>query len=267
MSLIGAGSSSSILAGATLYDGVPINLLANTNDLSVDPDTFSLLSLTSVAAVNLTGLAHSQTKRVVLLSNDGAFNITLVNGSVLSTADHRFNLGGSNIVLAPGDVVALLCQTRASGWVLLFSSTSPTAGAGTVESVSITVPDDFTASVATPTTTPAITITHGVVLPTVLAAGETDNLNPGGPFPVSIDRVDFDTTAGVATITGMVLGQNGQRIIARNIGANNVTFKNQNASSTAANRFSGAADLTLLAGGAAMMVYYAGSVNRWVLVP
>jgi hypothetical protein len=267
MSIIGKGSS--ILSGATLYDGVPVALTGNTNNLTVNPDTFSLLLLLPLVALSLTGIKHSQSNRVIVVANIGKVNITLKNASGSSDPDAQMNLGGADIVLAPNAVVVLLSLTRAAGWVLISTSTSPTApgGTGTVTAVSAVVPDDFTVNVATPTTTPAITITHGVVLPTVLAAGATNNLNPGGPFPVSIDRVDFDTTAGDANVTGLVAGQDGQRIIARNIGANNLTLNNEDAGSAAANRFSGASDLILTAGGAATLVYYAGSVAKWVLVP
>lgn len=100
------------------------------------------------------------------------------------------------------------------------------------------------------------------------AAGAANNVNPGGGFPTSIGRVDVDTTAGDGNWTGMLAGTDGQIVIIRNAaGTNNLTLNSQNAGSTAANRFAAASDFTLPAGAAIWAIYYAGSVNRWVIVP
>ena len=99
------------------------------------------------------------------------------------------------------------------------------------------------------------------------AAGATNNANPGSGFPALLGRIDVDTTAGNANWTGLLAGVDGQIVIIRNTGANNLVLNNQNASSTAANRFSAAADFTLVPGDAVWVVYYGGSVNRWVIVP
>lgn len=102
----------------------------------------------------------------------------------------------------------------------------------------------------------------------VSPAGAQNNVNPGSGFPAAIGRIDADTSAGDANWTGMLAGVDGQIVIIRNAtGANNLTLNSENAGSTAANRFTAAADMTLPPGGAIWAIYYAGSVNRWVLVP
>jgi len=102
----------------------------------------------------------------------------------------------------------------------------------------------------------------------VSPAGAQNNVNPGSGFPAAIGRIDVDTSAGDTNWTGMLAGVDGQIVIIRNAtGANNLTLNSESAGSTAANRFTAAADFTLPAGGAIWAIYYAGSVNRWVLVP
>ncbi|MGH9780198.1 MAG: hypothetical protein ACRD33_00130 [Candidatus Acidiferrales bacterium] len=238
MSIYGAGSSSSSIAGATVYDGVPVNLIANTNDLSIDPDEFSMIALRSIAAVNLTGLAHAQTSRVVIVSNVGAFNITLVNESGSSEADHQFNLGGANIILAPGDSVGLICLLRTAGWQLLFSSIATGSGGGGG-------------------------VTFGTYLEYAAAAGETDNTDPAG-FGPGVGRLDVDTTAGAATFTGLIAGADGQGLIISNIGANLLTLDALSGSSLAANQFRAPGNIALIENQSQLFVYYAGSVNKWV---
>ncbi len=102
----------------------------------------------------------------------------------------------------------------------------------------------------------------------VSPAGAQNNVNPGSGFPLLLGRIDVDTSAGDANWTGLLAGVDGQIVLIRNAaGANNLTLNSQNASSTAANRFAGSGDFVLPAGGAIWVIYYAGSVNRWVIVP
>jgi len=100
----------------------------------------------------------------------------------------------------------------------------------------------------------------------VLAAGANNNIAPATPY----GRVDLDSSAGVANVTGMLAGTDGQVSTIRNKpGGNEVTLNNTNAGSAAANQFSGPGgnDVDLPAGTAIGAVYYGGTIKQWVLIP
>ena len=105
----------------------------------------------------------------------------------------------------------------------------------------------------------------GSYLSYALASGTTNDLDPGGGWPTGIGRLDLDTSAGAATITGLVAGSDAQIVIISNIGANTLTLAALNAGSSAANRFRYVADIALAQYDAVLAVYYGGTVNKWVL--
>ena len=107
--------------------------------------------------------------------------------------------------------------------------------------------------------------TLGTYVAVVLDAGANNNVNPAAGWPNGYGRVDFDTSAGVANVTGLLAGSDGQMILARNIGVNNLTLNNQNAGSLAANQFIYVNDLVLPQYASALLVYYGGSINAWVI--
>jgi hypothetical protein len=117
--------------------------------------------------------------------------------------------------------------------------------------------------------------TGGKLATVVLAAGETDNLNPGSGWPTGYGRLDLNAAAGAANLTGLKAATDGQQILIRNLpgSGNNITLNNQNASSLAANRFQGLnlaspnADVILAPGSGILLMYYGGSLNYWVMVP
>lgn len=99
-----------------------------------------------------------------------------------------------------------------------------------------------------------------------LAAGATNNLNPGiGWPPSSGSRLDLDTSAGAATVTGLVAANDGIIVLIRNTGANTLTLASANAGSSAANQFLFVADLELAQYGSAWAVYYGQGIDRWIL--
>jgi len=63
-------------------------------------------------------------------------------------------------------------------------------------------------------------------------------------------------------ITGLLAGSAGEYKIIFNVGANNIVLKHEDAGSTAANRFSLNADITLLPGNGAM-IWYDTASSRW----
>lgn len=264
MSLIGSAGSS-VLQGQTILDGVPVNLSVNTDNLLVNPDTFTSIDFAALAAVNVTGLQGARKNRFVVLVNKGVNAVTLVDTSSSSLAANRFNLGGANIVMAQNAIVVLI-GTTSIGWILLSNSAAGGgAGSGTVTDVTMSVPNDFAESVSNPTTTPNIVLTHGPLLSVTLAAGQSNDYNPGAPFPV-VARLNLNPSTGDANLTGLIAGQDGQMLLLSNISAtNNLTLDSLNAGSAAANQFRAAADLTLPPRDAKLLFYNGGSINKWVV--
>ncbi|HYM34701.1 MAG TPA: hypothetical protein VET48_04845 [Steroidobacteraceae bacterium] len=110
--------------------------------------------------------------------------------------------------------------------------------------------------------------TGGVLVTAALAAGANNDFNPGGAFPVGVGRLDLDSTAGVATVTGLLAGSDGQQVFIRNKpGGNNVTLMNANGGSAAANQFTSSDDIILTPGTAVVLMYTAGAINKWALAP
>lgn len=114
----------------------------------------------------------------------------------------------------------------------------------------------------------------GAYIQAVPAAGANNDFNPGGapPWPGTsgnpYGRLDLLPGAS-CNLTGLVAGLDGQIMIIRNaaaIGSGiNVTLNNLNGGSAAANQFSFVADMVMPPGDTVTAVYYAGSVNKWVL--
>lgn len=96
------------------------------------------------------------------------------------------------------------------------------------------------------------------------AAGNNDNVTPAAPDITQINRLFVNTTNGDATFTGLVAGADGQLVWVWNQGTNLLTLANQNAGSTAANRFRGLDDILIPANGS-VLIFYDASVSRWVM--
>lgn len=106
--------------------------------------------------------------------------------------------------------------------------------------------------------------TAGKYLSAGLPAGVSDSFNPGGAWPIGIGRLDL-VPAGNATLNSLVAGIDGQEVILRNASASfTITIPTGGA---------GTAPFTGGGGGAILppltpinIVYYAGSINAWVIV-
>lgn len=105
----------------------------------------------------------------------------------------------------------------------------------------------------------------GAYITYVAAAGASNNVNPAG-FGAGVGRVDVDTSAGPASFTGWIAGTDGQQVLVGITGANPLDINALNAGSLAANQFRENADTTYLQNQTFLMVYYAGAVNKWVIV-
>lgn len=101
----------------------PAQIVANTNNYA--PASFSVntfFRLSSDAARDITGLAGGATGRVILLSNQGAFTITLKVESASSTAANRFTCpGAADYALTTGKSAWLFYDATATRWCVIGS--------------------------------------------------------------------------------------------------------------------------------------------------
>ena len=110
--------------------------------------------------------------------------------------------------------------------------------------------------------TPAtLALSTGATTPATLTA-DTNNYAPAGFATASELRLSTDASRNLTGITG---GTIGRLIFVHNVGAFNLVLKDEDAASTAANRFALPADLTLLPDTAAIFQYDNTSL-RWRLL-
>jgi len=98
----------------------------------------------------------------------------------------------------------------------------------------------------------------GDISPAQITSNE-DNFNPTGLADASTLRLSTDASRD---ITGLVGGTDGRLIIIHNIGSFDIVLKDENASSTAANRFALEADRTIAADGV-VVLQYDSTTTRW----
>lgn len=98
----------------------------------------------------------------------------------------------------------------------------------------------------------------GIVEPATLGAGTTNNW---APTLTGATRVRFDGPAA-ADVTGLAGGADGRFLILTNDGANAIIFRDEDAGSTAANRFAFNGDITV-GQNESFSIIYDGSISRW----
>lgn len=98
----------------------------------------------------------------------------------------------------------------------------------------------------------------GVISPTQLTA-DVNDYNPTGLATAGSIRLTSDATR---TITGLTAGADGDFVTVFNVGSNNIVLSAENASSSAANRFALAGDITLQTN-QSVRLSYDGTSSRW----
>ena len=222
----------------------PAQITASQNDYApTGHQTAFIERLNSDAACTLTGLAAPTSGRaeVRVLFNVGSFAITLSNADASSSAANRFELG-ANFVIAAGKCVMVWYDTTSSRWRPL-SQVLPWGALAILDRVTV-IDRDLTLS--------------GDISPTQLAAN-TNNWAPTGFSTASVIRASTDASRN---LTGIGAPSTKRVIRLYNIGSNALVLKNEDANSSAANRFSFGADRTL-AGGDGLELWYDLTSNRW----
>ncbi len=184
--------------------------------------------------------------------------------SVENTGSHALDvvLGTTTLSVDAANSAVFYADGTANGLATVVGSST-----ASVSSVAFAVPNEFAETGSPITSSGTFVLERGALVVVAASAGATNDLDPGSGFPVGIDRVDVTLGSGAANWTGLKAGGDGQRIILSNQdAANALTLNKQNAGSTAANRFVAVDDMVLMPGQSWMLVYCAGSVNRWRIV-
>lgn len=104
----------------------------------------------------------------------------------------------------------------------------------------------------------------GLVTDSTPGSGALTGYAPTG-FGTTTGRLDVVSNAADTTLNDLTAGYDGQSLRIRNTGTGTLTLTAENALSTANTRFSGVGDVGIAAGDCLDVMYYAGSVNRWVM--
>lgn len=98
---------------------------------------------------------------------------------------------------------------------------------------------------------------YTVTVPSITVS--KDNFNPTGVDVATVLRLSSDASR---TISGIAAQTPGKRLFLLNVGAQDIVLSNSNASSSAANRFDIAADITITTKKCAL-IYYDGTDSNW----
>lgn len=194
-------------------------------------DAIALRVVNTTGDLDLTGFAGGYDGRVlfVVTPDSNTKLVTLKNESASSSAINRMALGvisNDDIVLRPGEGAWFVYSGSQQRWY----PGSQRGGAAYM---------------------------LGITSPSQITANQNDYNGLIGSTRVA--RVSTDASRNV---TGMTGGVAGRQITWFNIGSNDLVFTNEDAASTAANRYAIGSDLTIPAGGS-VTFWYDGTSSRW----
>lgn len=192
----------------------------------------------NAAGSTLTGIVAQNDGDIRVLENLGPANLILTHEDAGSTAANRFTLpGDGQVTLAPDCTIQLIYDIATARWRVLGEATNASQ---------------------------ALTITPAVS-PGALVAGNTNNYNPTGLSTTTRVRATPDA-GGTSAITGLVAQRDGDIRIIQNLSAATIlTLSNEDAASTAANRFTlpGGTNLVIGPSGSTALIYDSVS-SRWM---
>lgn len=105
------------------------------------------------------------------------------------------------------------------------------------------------------------------IVSATLGTGPINDYDPSG-WGTTVAVLYLTPASGGSTLDGLVAGSNMQTVLIINAeaagGSDDITLENQSSSdSTAANRFMGSGNLSIVPGGRVLAVYLGGSIGRW----
>lgn len=226
----------------TSFPVSPPQITADQNNYNpTDLAVAETLLLTADASRSITGITAAVAGARMSIVNRGSFDITLKDASASSTAANRFQFG-ADVVLKANGAIELQYSGTDSRWIRA-------NGAAKLNSI----PEEL--------------IFNGVITPAQITADRNDY--------APVDTVTATKTLALASIvrlstdasrniTGLVDPRDGVIKTLLNVGTNPVVLLNQNAGSSAANRFDFGANITLAAKQSAKIRYDATD-SRWKL--
>lgn len=200
------------------YSSENLNVLAGVNNNFVVAQNTHICRLVPAGIAEITGLEPMlqwDDIFIKIICNVGSFNITLKNNDIGSAPDFRMLImGGVDIVLRPNDFVIAFYDQTTDRWRI---SGIGGSGGGT-----------------------------GLVISDSLSAGENNDVSPTNWNIASVLRFDSPAAAGITGFSAAIAGDVLTKKI-YNIGSFNVTVRNQNVGSVAANRIiiPGSSDLVM----------------------
>jgi len=225
------------------------------------------LSTSSGAGQNITGLAldvgGNRDGRELVLVNLGPGPLSFVNLSGSSSAANQLaNAAGALWTVPVGGSIAYAYDGGAAVWQMLWASTT------TLPSLEVGGTATFDAAVnldgATTLQPGAVldlqstVLLDNVITPTAFTGAAVNNYSPTGYANANTIR---QGASAATTLTGLLAKAGGAIVVLENISTVAITLTNNDAGSTAANRFltPGAVSLVVPAGGAVVLVYDATS--------
>lgn len=246
----------------------PAALAAGTTN-DYNPTGFStssrLRQATNVAGSAISGFVAQNSGDIRIVQNLGPGTLTLLNEDAGSTATNRITCpGGVSQIVPAGGAFFLIYDATTSRWV---SIAIDGGGAPIVNTllVNTTLTSDGLA-VIYQSRFGGYFARNSATSPAALAAGNTNNYDISAAM-LGANRIRQATNVANSVVTGMVpIGVNGAEWLLINLGPGTLTLKNEDAGSTAANRFAlGGADRVMQVN-AAVLISYDNATARWYVV-
>lgn len=256
----------------------PVSTAQAAADAAVQAHAIQRANHTGTQAVGtITGLATVATTGAYgdLSGAPAAYSLPTATASVLGGVKigSGLSIDGSGVVTAAGTYTLPAATVSTLGGVIVGTGLAVTSGTisvsyGTSSSTACVGNDTRLSDARTPTahssthqTGGADAVSSVVVTPSSLTADQND---------WAIGTGDIFRVAGTAArnVTGIAAGTSGLAVLLVNVGTFALTLKHQNASSSAANRFTvpWAGDCVLAASGGAVVLVYDSTSSTWRVV-